>query len=177
MADTKDSQARLRLPPAAWLGLLAFTVLGIVSFALRIRPVVSLLSTTTHLIIIFAFLTMLLADRSQRPFWMGFVVFSLSYTYLVGGISHREFYSAPAVLAEWAAGPSDLYFEWSRYDYVPYQPGSTAPAQAALRNATRDRVRYIAHCVTAVYLGLLGGYFSQRIAGRAARRDEPSPEG
>ncbi|MCL4203327.1 MAG: hypothetical protein KJ000_12570 [Pirellulaceae bacterium] len=163
--------ARPRLSLAAFLGVFTFTAIGIAAFVLRTRPIVSVLSTATHLIIFFAFVVMLLTDRPRRPFWTGFVVVSLGYNFLLGGgLPGDEFYSVPAVVAEWAAGPKDVYFDWSQYDRVPYDAMSRPTRDDYLRDATRNRIRYIANCMTAIYLGVIGGYIGQRVAWKAARR-------
>ena len=167
----ESSNAKPRLSLAAFLGVFTFTAIGIAAFVLRTRPIVSMLSTATILIILFAFVVMLLTDRPRRPFWTGFVVVSLGYIFLLGGgLPGREFYSAPAVVAEWTAGPKDVYFEWSSYDRVRYDAMSGPIRNDGLRDATRNRIRYIANCMTAIYIGIIGGYIGQRVAWNAARR-------
>jgi hypothetical protein len=179
----ESSNAKPRLSLAAFLGVFTFTAIGIAAFVLRTRPIVSVLSTATHLIILFAFLVMLLTDRPRRPFWTGFVVVSLGYMFLLGGgLPSREFYSVPAVVAEWAAGPKDVYFDWSPYDRVRYDamPGPTMSGPTRddnLRDATRNRIRYIANCMTTIYLGVIGGYIGQWVAWRVRRRSDTATIG
>ena len=144
------------------LTLVAFTALGIAAISVRARPLVAVLSLSTTIWILYAFLACFLKHRKARTYWIGFVVFSFGYFFWMGGPGNREFYSVPGVVTEWLSGPAEIYSEYSRYDAITY-PTPVAPWRE--NQAIRGRVRYSANCIAAIYLGVLGGWIAVQMKG------------
>ena len=147
----------------------AYIALGTATMNLQSRGWVSALSLATVLAILYAFLAVFVGHPISRPFWIGFATFGFGWLYLHGAHPGREFYSTPAVLTEYLAGPDDVYHGWSSY-HDPRYDGLTGPTYPdKRRTANRKRLRYIANCLTSIALGTVGGMIGVGLSRRTSR--------
>jgi hypothetical protein len=134
--------------------LLTYTAIGVAAFTIRTRPVVSILSLITIVAILFATLAVYFRRGPDRVFWIGFTTFSAGYFLLSGAHHHREFYNPSGALAEWLAEPVEVYVKSRSYDVVTHP----SPTLWDMQEGVRSHVRFVGHCLTAIYLGVFGGY-------------------
>ena len=137
----------------------AYIALSIATMNLQTRPWVASLSFATVAWVLYAVLAAIISPPNRRVFWIGFAVFSLGWLYLHHAHPGREFYSAPAAVTEYLAGPDDVYYDRSGYEDASYDGMSSATWRSTnrLRTANRLRLRYIANCIASVVLGSIGG--------------------
>lgn len=164
---------RVRFSLLALFGLITFTAIGIGAFTIRTRPMVALLSLATTLTVLFGILAAIVRRGESRTFWIGFAVLALGNYYWTGSVN-REFYTIPGVIAEFCAGPSEIYKDYSRYDAMS---GATRPRQQDINTATQDRVRFIGNQIATVYLGVLGGYVALSMAAKRPEVERVSSSG
>ena len=157
------------------LASVAYAALSVATMRAQTRWHVAALTFVTTVWILYAILQAIVGRGGTRAFWIGFSVFSFGWFFLNHGYPGREFYSAPATLSEYLAGPEDVYYDRASTDDPGYD-GLSTPTYAASdrkRTADRKRLRFIANCIASLSLGLIGGGLSWNTWRRARKGGEP----
>ena len=154
----------------------AYSALSVATMRAQTRWYVAALAFVTTVWILYAILQAIIGRGARGAFWIGFSVFSFGWFFLNHGYPGREFYSAPATLTEYLAGPDDVYYDRASTDDPNYD-GFSSPTYIASdrkRTADRKRLRFIANCIASLSLGLVGGGLGWNSWRRTRTIGEPS---